>query len=302
MDRIIHWKPAIGLPHTLRHGKECLGSSGMNYARPARRRGFTLIELLVVIAIIAILAAMLLPALAKAKDNAKGIQCVNNMKQLQLCYHMYCMDNNDYLPPNATPVAAETNSWIQGNAQTDTTTANIQLGVLYQYNKSAGIYICPADTLMVNAPAAPLQGHPTAYQAPQTRSCSIDFAMGGRTSTVPEGGTYDGVTTLVKLSDIQHPGSSQKIVFVDEDQNSVDDGCFGINPLSSGMNNWWNLPGSRHTKGCTFSYADGHAQILRWHGTAVIADGLLPPSTIQAGFLPADNSQDLPNVQAGTVP
>src|SRR5580658_3128868 len=83
--------------------------------------GFTLIELLVVIAIIAILAALLLPSLARAKDQSKTTQCESNMKQLQLCYHMYVGDNNDRLPPNESEGADDTttNSWISGDAQTD---------------------------------------------------------------------------------------------------------------------------------------------------------------------------------------
>src|SRR5665647_881250 len=101
-------------------------------------RAFTLIELLVVIAIIAILAAMLLPALAKAKAKAKATQCLSNMKQLQLCYQMYIGDNNDNMPLNvsssATSTATNSGSWIGGDAQHDATTGNIKQGVLYQYN------------------------------------------------------------------------------------------------------------------------------------------------------------------------
>ena len=100
--------------------------------------------MLVVIAIIAILASLLLPALAQAKAKAKTTQCLSNMKQLQFCYHMYCGDNRDYLPPNGSP--ALTNSWILGDARTDTTPDNIKQGLLYQYNTSYFIYACPANT------------------------------------------------------------------------------------------------------------------------------------------------------------
>src|SRR5580700_10211906 len=107
-----------------------------------RRAGFTLIELLVVIAIIAILAALLLPALGKAKDSAKTTQCLSNLKQLETCYQMYCNDFNDLLPPNGgTAATGATNSWIgQSDAQVDATTVNIKGGVLFPYNASVAIY------------------------------------------------------------------------------------------------------------------------------------------------------------------
>src|ERR1035441_8116061 len=123
----------------------------MKRNRSSPENGFTLIELLVVIAIIAILASLLLPALARAKDQAKLTQCLSNMKQLQLCYHMYVGDNNDRLPPNESEAGFDTttNSWISGDAQTDGTTDNIKIGLLFSYNQSVMIYACPSDTLMI---------------------------------------------------------------------------------------------------------------------------------------------------------
>src|SRR5437660_310258 len=121
-------------------------------ARWPGRGGFTLIELLVVITIIAILAALLLPALARAKQKAQRIQCVSNIKQLQLCWIMYPGDNNDLCPPNEARGGSASdgyntnaNSWVYGWVPVDTTTFWIETGRLFRYNSSAGIYVCPSD-------------------------------------------------------------------------------------------------------------------------------------------------------------
>jgi prepilin-type N-terminal cleavage/methylation domain-containing protein/prepilin-type processing-associated H-X9-DG protein len=281
----------------------------MKSRRKHQLRAFTLVELLVVIAVIAILAAILVPVLDKAKQRSQTADCLNNMKQLQLCYRMYVDDNNDYLPPNESVPDVDV-SWALGDAQTDVTTSNIQNGVIFQDNHQVKIYVCPANKLMIP------DGN--GGYVPQTRTCSVDFALGGYTQPAfvaggfAEGGmTFNGVTTLAKFSQIQtsSAGVAQKIVFVDEAQNGVDDGCFAIYPAGPGNNAWWNVPGCRHDgkRACTFTFADGHAEVWRWHGSAVIADNQLSYSDIWNGNTTADpetgpgSSDDLSRVQAGTV-
>ena len=302
-----------------------LNFSGLTSGVKARWRAFTLIELLVVIAIIGILAAMLLPVLDKAKQRAYTAQCLNNMKQLQLCYVMYVNDNNDYLPLNATPSSFVTNSWIQGNAQQDVAPDNIKAGVLFQYNQQVKIYACPANTRLIGpvttteADLALSEGYTWIKHngyVPQTRTCAINYALGGTGPNNPEGsspGLYD-VVTLAKFSQIQLNcvgGVAGMIAFVDMNEYEVAEGTFGIWPLQDPDTpnplTWWNLPCDRHDgkKACTFSFADGHSEVWGWHGSDIISDN----SAFQSDYpnapssLPAnDGSDDSHRVQAGTIP
>jgi prepilin-type N-terminal cleavage/methylation domain-containing protein/prepilin-type processing-associated H-X9-DG protein len=286
----------------------------------ARGRAFTLIELLVVIAIIAILAAMLLPALAHAKATALKAQCLKNFKQLQICYRMYVDDNNDHLPLNNIGSGAGVASWISyatagASAQFDYNSKNIQTATLYPYNQNAKIYLCPADMymLMVGAPGAPPGPYRddsgtliTSGTTPQTRTCAVEYSLGSGGGNTPEWTqTGNGLVwhTYQKFSQIQRV--SQKIVFVDEASGTVDDGAFALWPMNSGINAWWNLPASRHDKGCNFSFADGHVEHWKWHGTAVpnsywqtqgagTGGNGIGPTTIGA-----DSSDDLSRVQDG---
>src|SRR5436309_9253890 len=164
---------------------------------PEESQAFTLIELLVDIAIISILAALLLPALAKAKMKAQQIGCLNNYRQLQFCWQMYCDDNQDTLPANEAinisynraALSVGANSWLQGNAWTDTSLTNIQRGVLFKYNQSVNIYKCPADTSTVLD-----QG-----QIPRTRSVAMSMYMNVR----PNPADSDSRKCWHKLAQIQ---------------------------------------------------------------------------------------------------
>jgi len=219
-----------------------------NTRRPAG--AFTLIELLVVIAIIAILAAMLLPALSRAKDQAYRVACLNNLKQLQLCWQNYTHDFDDRLPlNNAVASGSVGESWIIGNAKTDNTSSNIQVGVLFRYNQSVAIYKCPADKSVV-----------TGSSLPRFRSYSMCDWINGDDFWVSFRAT--------KTAELQRPGPSRVWIFAHEAEESIDNGSFGVFPPGSWK--WVNWPTAQHGRSGTFSFADGHVEAHRWQEKYVL--------------------------------
>jgi prepilin-type processing-associated H-X9-DG protein len=199
------------------------------------------------------LAALLLPALSRAKAQAQSTQCLSNLKQLQTGWQMYIGDSGNVAAPNMydpsdssiTTSPSLPGSWVLGNAQSDQTSSNIQAGVLFTYVKSAGVYHCPSDgSTVVGMPGL------TRFRS---YSMSIDF------NSVPGINMFgpNPVTTLSSLTN-----TSGLFLFLDENEWSIDDGVFGIYPAPN--TEWCNLVSDRHLQGANLSFVDGHAQRWRW--------------------------------------
>lgn len=234
-------------------------------AAPGRPAAFTLVELLVVVAVIAVLAGLLLPSLARAKQAGYAAACSSNLRQLQLASLSYAQDHRDELPPNNfsfivgdTNTPALTNlSWAPGDVTRDTTPSNLMAGVIYPYLQSTAVYRCPADRSRIFSPES---GH----IIPRTRSYNLSVWLNCELE----------LRSSRTVAEASRPSASEVFSYIDTHEMGIVDATFGISQIDEGYygTRWVDQPADRHNRGANLAFVDGHVEKWRWRAPKIFVE------------------------------
>jgi prepilin-type N-terminal cleavage/methylation domain-containing protein/prepilin-type processing-associated H-X9-DG protein len=254
--------------------------------------GFTFVELLVVLAILAILSAMLLPAIAGTKPNSQSFQCMDNQRQLTLGWQMYAQDNRELLPPNDYPftttyrTAANKHalySWVCGSMNQPLDAGTVAeltdpIGTaMTPYITNAAVYHCPSDNY-VDAFAANMR-HVRSYSMNSAIGTIWDSSTtyggsGGTLGSPVLGGFLPGQSynpnqtawlTYGKMTSFTHPGPANTFVFMDESPLTINDGALEISANAApGATYLIDYPGGNHNGATPIAFVDGHVIMHKW--------------------------------------
>ena len=275
------------------------------FANRCRLRGFTQIELLVVIAIIAILAAILLPALSQARERSQGVFCLNNTRQLTLAWQLYADEHDGLLPYNLVMAGSSSRTnlnWVNNVMTWDLSPDNTNpaaitgasLGVYF--GGQTGFFHCPSDRELSAVQRAAGWTH-------RSRSYSMNAMMGDAGDATSTGVNLNNPADkqFFKIAQISQP--TELFVMLDEHPDSIDDGSFlnqeaatlkGARSSSVARNvQWQDLPASYHNPATAFSFADGHAALHHW-----VNAGTVQPAMPSAVNLPIKIPNEPANAEA----
>lgn len=264
-----------------------LARCSRSFRRNSSFKAFTLVELLVCIAIIAVLAGLLSSTLARAKSRARTIICLNNIRQMGLSWSLYTHDYDDRIPPNSEENSSSSKTWVQGwlnfndGHPDNTNQVHLRESLLWPYHQTVKIWRCPADRSWSRQSAGIF---------PRVRSYAMNQFLNPRCQ-------YGEWNTMLQTTSLVEPPPSQTFVFIDERDESINNGVFRVNMERTSIEDW---PGIYHDRASNFYFADGHSESKRWLDPRT-APPTAPQTVFYTGGTPSHGNSDVLWLQQRTT-